>query len=211
LEILNSIKNRLKFLIEHVWISLILVGITGFFLRALIFPHEIPIILDGLFYFWFAYDTSTLGHLPTSYYIENDGWPIFLSFFFRIFHFDSFFDYITLQRSITILLSLATSVFVYLLCRKFFDEKYALIGVIIFVLEPRIIQNSVLGITEPLYLLLVTCSLVLFFSSNKKLIFLAFGFVSLATIVRAEALFLFIAFTILYFVRFRTDKKMILK
>ena len=87
-------------------------------------------------------------------------------------------DYVTFQRSVTILLSLVTIIPIYLLCRKFFEIKYALIGAAIFAFEPRIVQNSLLGITDPLYILLVTSSLGLFFSSNKKLIFTSFGFIA---------------------------------
>jgi len=211
LQILDSTESKLKFFTDHVWISLILFGIGGLFFRLFYFPYEIPIILDGLYYFWFAYDVSTVGHLPTDYYIENDGWPIFLAFLLNIFHFENFLDYITFQRSVTVFLSLVTIIPIYLLCRKFFDVKYALVGAAIFVFEPRIAQNSLIGITEPLYLLLVSCSLFLFFSTNKKLIFISFGFVALATLVRAEALFLFITFSILYFTRFRYERNMILK
>ena len=211
MQIIDYVENRLKIFTEHVWISLILLVIGGLFFRVYYFPIGVPITLDGLLYFWFAYDVSILDHLPTNYYVENDGWPIFLGFLLKIIHFENFIDYVTFQRSVTVLLSLVTIVPIYLLCRKFFEIKYALIGAAIFAFEPRIIQNSLLGITDPLYILLITFSLVLFFSSNKKLIFVSFGFIALATLVRAEGLFLFITFSILYLIRFRYEKKMILK
>lgn len=209
--IIDPLENKLKIFTEHVWISLILIGVLGLFFRLYNFPFGVPITLDGLFYFWFAYDVSILDHLPTSYYVENDGWPIFLGFLLKNFHFGNYIDYVTFQRSVTIFLSLITIVPIYLLCRKFFEIKYALIGAVIFAFEPRIVQNSLLGISEPLYNLLITASLALFFNSNKKLLFASFGFVALATIVRAEGLFLFIAFSILYLIRFRYEKTMMIK
>jgi hypothetical protein len=211
LQILDFTENKLKFFTEHVWISLFLVCIGGLVLRLFYFPYNLPIILDGLYYFWFAYDVSMIGHLPTEYYIENDGWPIFLGLLLKFFHFENFLDYVTFQRIITGILSIATALPIFLLCKKFFNQKYALIGAAIFVFEPRLIQNSLLGITEPLYLLLISISLVLFFSENKKFIFISFAIVALATIVRSEAVFLFIAFSILYVLKFRTNKQMIVK
>ncbi len=211
MQILDFTENKLKFFTEHVWISLFLVCIGGLVLRLFYFPYNLPIILDGLYYFWFAYDVSMIGHLPTEYYIENDGWPIFLGSLLKFFHFENFLDYMTFQRIITCILSIVTALPIFLLCKKFFNAKYALVGAAIFIFEPRLVQNSLTGITEPLYLLLISSSLVLFFSSNKKFIFISFGFVALATIVRSEALFLFIVFSILYIIKFRVDRKMIAK
>ena len=211
MQILNSMENKLQFFTRHAWISLIFLCISGIILRIFYFPFDLPITLDGLFYFWFAYDTSITGNLPTEYYIENDGWPIFLGFWLQIFHFDSFLEYVTFQRVVSSVLSVITVIPIFLLCKKFFNQKYALIGAAIFIFEPRLIQNSLVGITEPLYLLLISISLVLFFSENKKFIIISFAIVALATIVRSEGLFLFIAYSILYIVRFRTNKKMIIK
>lgn len=209
--IINSVENKLKIFTYNVWISLILLILVGLSIRLYYFPYGIPITLDGLFYFWFAYDLSVSGHLPTNYYLENDGWPIFFGVLLKIVHFENFIDYVEFQRTVTIFLSSITAIPIYLLCRKFFGIKYAIIGASIFVFEPRIIQNSLLGISDTLYILLIASSLALFFSSNKKLIFISFGVVAFATIVRAEGLFLFISFSILYFVRFRSEKKMIIK
>ncbi len=208
---IEIIEKKIKLFTDHVWITLIFLCIGGITLRIFYFPYDYPIILDGLSYFWFAYDISLVGHLPTEYYIENDGWPIFLGILLKNFHFENFLDYMTFQRVITCVLSVATAIPIFLLCKKFFNVKYALIGSAIFIFEPRLIQNSLSGITEPLYLLLISSSLVLFFNSNKKFIFISFAVVALATIVRSEALFLFVAYSILYVIKFRTNKKMIIK
>ena len=76
-------------------------------------------------------------------------------------------------------LSVLTIIPVYLLCKKFVKNEYALLGAGIFVLEPRIIQNSLLGITEPLYIILGSISL-LFFLSNK--IVYSSGTISIETV-----------------------------
>ena len=66
--------------------------------------------------------------------------------------------------------------------------------------------NSFLGLTEPLYLLLVTTSLVLFLQSNKKLVYFSFFVVALATLVRGEGITLFLVLSIIFFIRFRQER-----
>ena len=56
-------------------------------LRFYFFPYGLPLTLDSLVYFWYANDMSILGHMP-NYSASNNGWPVFLSVFFSIFHFD---------------------------------------------------------------------------------------------------------------------------
>ena len=64
--------------------KLIIIGLTGIFflgilIRILYFPYDIPIVLDGLTYFWYANDIAILNTFPVGYNFPNNGWPIFLS------------------------------------------------------------------------------------------------------------------------------------
>ena len=201
-------EKKLNFFSDNVVISLFIIGFIALLLRLYYFPFGVPITFDGLLYFWYANDINILGHLP-SYLVGNDGWPIFLSIFFSIFHFNNFMDYMVLQRIVTISISVVTIVPVYLLCKRFLDKSYALVGATIFAFEPRIIQNSLLGITEPLYIILVTTALFLFLSTNKKIIYTSFSIVALSTLVRTEGFFLFFALSIIFFVLYRKEKKIV--
>jgi hypothetical protein len=162
-------------------------------------------------YFFYATDLSILGHLTANTVGAHDGWPIFLSFFFSIFRFDNFLDYMTLQRGITVGLSLLTIIPVYYTCRKFIEKPYAIAGTAIFAFDPRVIQNSFLGITEPLYILLLSSAFALYFSSKDKLVYLSFVLVGLSSIVRAEGLFVFVPMIAMFYVRNRKENKIILK
>ena len=201
-------ERKLNFFSDHVVISLFIIGFIALLLRLYYFPFGFPITLDGLLYFWYANDISILGHLP-SYLVGNDGWPIFLSIFFSIFHFNNFMDYMVLQRVVTVSISVLTIVPVYLLCKRFLDKPYALVGATIFAFEPRIIQNSLLGITEPLYIILVSTALFLFLSNNKKIIYTSFSVVALGSLVRTEGFFLFFALSIIFFIRYKKEKRVI--
>ena len=191
-------------------IMLGLICLLGLSLRGYFFTPDIPLTLDALGYFWYANDLSLLGHLP-DYPSSNNGWPVFLSLFFSIFHFDNPLEYMVLQKSVSVTLSILTTIPVYLLSSRFFSKPYSVLGSLIFVIEPRIIQNSLLGITEPLSILLLTTALYFFLSKNDKLVYVSFGIIALGALVRSESLFVFFGFCVAYVVRYKLSKKSILK
>ena len=207
----NTKQETLIFSLKYVILSIGIIFAIGLFLRLYYFPYNIPLVLDALQYFSYAGDVVVLGHLPTSYTFANNGWPIFLSFFFYLSHFGNILDYMNLQRALTVLLSVLTIIPVYFLCKRFFSTPYAIIGAAIFAFEPRIIQNSELGITESLYIILITLAIFFFFSSKKKIVYISFALTALASLVRSEALFVFLPLLIMFFVKNRKEKTIILK
>ena len=107
--------------------------------------------------------------------------------FFSIFSIQRIFWIIwTLQRYITIIISVTTIIPVFILCRKFCGNELSLLGASLFVFQPRIIENSLLGVTEPLFILLELSCLVLFLQNDLKFKYLSFAFLALACLVRYE-------------------------
>jgi len=206
----SEINNKFKLFSKNSVIALTFIGISAFFLRIYFGNFEIPLVFDGFGYFLYASDISINSQLP-NYSIGNNGWPIFLSGFFSIFESDSVLNNMQIQKVLTVILSTLTIIPVYFLCRKFFNNRLSLIGATIFALEPRIILNSSLGITEPLYILLGTTVLTFFLSDNKKLIYGSFALAALLSMIRSEGIFLFFAISIMFFIRFRKEKTLILK
>lgn len=196
---------------ENSVVFLTIIGVTGLLIRIYYFPHDIPIVLDGLSYFWYATDMSLLGQFPTGYSWTNNGWPTFLSLFFSISNSSNFMDYMVIQRSLTMIISVLTIIPVYFLCVKFFDKKYALFGSALFAFEPRLIQNSLLGNTEPLFVLLTTMVLAFLISQNKKIVYVSFAITALATLVRYEGFLLIIPTSIIFLIRFRKERKIFFK
>ena len=187
-----------------------LIIILGLVLRFYYFPYDVPFSLDSLSYFSYAFEISQTGKFPIDFALINNGWPTFLSIFFSLFKFENFIDYMELERGVSIVISVITGIPVYYLCRNFFSRVYSLGGALLFILEPRVIFNSILGITEPLFVLLATLSLVLFFS-GKKMIYCSFGAIALLSLVRFEGLLFIIPISVMYFIKFRKDEKKILK
>jgi hypothetical protein len=204
---INQISKKVK---KKIFI-LGLIGVLAFLIRIYFGNFEVPVIFDAFGYFSLATDISVNSQLPTNYSIGNNGWPIFLGSLFSIFEFDTVLEYMQMQKILTVILSTFTIIPVYFLCRRFFSDKLSVVGAIIFAFEPRIILNSSLGITEPLYILLGTTGLVFFLTNNKKLIYSSFVISAFVSMIRTEGIFLFLAISIIFIIRFRKEKLVIPK
>ena len=187
------------------------IGIIGFFVRMYYFPFDIPIIHDSIDYFSYAVVVSQQGHFPLGWELSNNGWPTFLSIFYAISNDGGIWEFIYIQRMLTVVISVLTIIPVYLLCTRFVPTKYAIIGSTFFIMDPRIISNSFLGITETSYIFLGALALFLFLSKRFPIILISFFTLALCSTIRYEGFLLFIPFVIIFFIRFRKDKKIILK
>ena len=205
--IFSRIETNKKYTNIFFLIFLISVGLS---LRLVYFPYELPVTVDAFSSFRYAADIIALGHLPDSWMVPiNNGWAIFLSFWFSIIRLDEPLQYMQIQKFLSIIISTITVIPIYYICTKFVKQKYALIGSALFVLDPRIILNSFLGSTDPLYLLLGTSSLLFLIKNNRKFTLISFGLAAFCTIVRGEGIFFFFAIIVIYLIRNKITKKSI--
>jgi len=202
--LINLISNNVR-----LKISFLIIFLVGISIRFFYFPNDLPLIIDGFDNFTYATAINYYGYLPIEWTPINNGWPIFLSFWFSIINLENTLEYMQLQRIISIILSSLIMIPVYFLCEQFFDKKIALVGVALIAFDPRLILNSTLGITDPLFILLTTSSLILFLKYERKLMLISFILASCATIVRAEGLFLFFTLTILFFIKYKISKEIL--
>jgi len=184
---------------------LIIITITGFVIRINYLPDNIPLTLDALRYFLLGMDVSILGNLPIQYDKANIGWSLFLSVIFQIFRFENYLDYMTLQRVFSILFSTLTVIPVYFLAKKFFKPHLALIGASFFIFSPYIMENSLLGITDSLFIFLIAIFLSLFFSDKKTNIICSFVVLGISASIRYESLLLIIPTTIIFLNKYKSD------
>lgn len=207
----TGIIRKMGFFQKNTVVSLIVIGIVGLTLRLVNFPYGIPVTLDATSYFWYAIDTNILGHFPVDYKFPNTGWPMLLSVFFSMIHSNNFIDYMMVQRFITVAISLVTIIPVYFICKRFFNRSFALIGAALFAVEPHIIQNSMLGITDSLYVFLISVSFALLYSSDKRLMYSSFAVAALCALVRYEGMLFVGVMSVLFFIQFRKENKVVLK
>jgi hypothetical protein len=185
---------------KHVIFSLLVIGIVGIILRLNYLPLDIPFLSDAFLYFSYANDLNFLNQFPNGYNFVNNGWPTLIGLFFNLSPSTEIIQLMNIQRIVSIVISTLTIIPVYYLCKKFFPNYLALIGVCIFIFEPRIIINSLLGITDPLYIFLITSSLALIFNKNKNYVFLAFACIAFSILVRYEGIIWFGILTLIFFI-----------
>ena len=185
-EKIEEASNRKFEFIKNPFLILAIIGIVGLFLRIIYFPHNVPLSLDGLDYFVYATAIVQQGQFPNGILPTNNGWSTFLSVLFYFSHSTNMMDLMNLQRYATITISVLTVIPVYFLCRKFVSKPSALVGAALFCFEPRIIQNSLLGLTEPLYIFLGALAFVLFLGNKIKTMYIASVVVALFSLVKCH-------------------------
>ncbi len=210
LSFLEKFENKISFFSNNVFLSLLIIGIIGLSIRILFLHIEIPMNSDNFLYFRSAIDQITNYSSETDV-VFNNGWPSFLSLFFRVLPSNNFMDYMALQKFLTIGISVLTIIPIYFLSKQFVGKQFAVLSSAIFIFEPRIAQNSLFGITEPLYIMALTISLVLIFNKKYYLHFISFATLSFAILVRSEALFLLPIFFVIFFFHSGINKKSFVK
>ena len=193
------------------FLFLIILVVISISVRLFFLPFETPFKTDAIDYFSFALETSKTFEFPNGILKTNDGWSLFLSPIFSIVGNSDMMSLVNAQRITSIVISSLTIIPIFYLCKKFVLPKYALIGAGLFGFSHRLMENSILGLTESLFIFLITCVLFFSLSKNSKSYFMSFSLLALASIVRYEALVFLIPLVIIFFIRFRKIKKSYLK
>ncbi len=174
-------------------------------LKLIFYDSSIPVTMDALNAFSFATHIHTIGQLPGNYLEPKPLWPLFLSLFFSVFDFSQTQSYMQLQKILCILISCITIFPLYYLCKKFFSAKYSLVGILIFAVEPRLMENSLMGGTDQFFIFFLVLTLLTFFNKTK-IFYLSFVFAGIATITRPDGIFLFFSIATMLFFRLRGKK-----
>ena len=201
---ISDIKTR------HVILSLIVIITVGFIFRFYYLPHGLPVIADGLDYFAYSYQMAQNGNFPKDWALSNNGWSSFLSLFFSIINANTFIENILIQRILSISISVLTAIPLFFLCNRFFNKTFSLVGVALFIFEPRIMINSTLGLIEPLYILVFVLILFLFLNNNKSIYF-SFLLAGIFAILRWEGLLLIFGMIILFIIKNKFQQKNLLR
>ena len=188
---------------------------TIFFCLAIIVVISIPLKL-------YTVDFSIPAHTDDFHYMvhaiqygegdfflsqkKNPGWSLFLTPFMSIINSNDFLDYSNLARILGLTISTITIFPMYVLARKFFNEKYAIITAGLFAFEPHLNYNSGTALSEPLLILVLITSMIFILQSKAKYHYLAFIFAGLCWWVRLEVIYPAIAIILIYFVIHRSKR-----
>ena len=139
------------------------------------------------------------------------GWSIFISPFFHMTDSNNFLEYVSIARGLGLAISIITIIPMYVLSRKFFDAKYSLCAVGLFAFEPHLNHVSVLGYTEPLYILATILSLYFILNKNSNYSYLSFLTIGLLWWVKWNGIVMLLIASIIFFTNFKKTPKLFLK
>ena len=211
-------KLRMKLMIEKIdakieqtfsnpLISLSIIFLVGFLLRLYFTPFDLPSRSQDAFYF-------IITALSFQESFENIGgryfmWSGLLTIIFAPFHFVNYDGYFTILRVVSITLSSFSGLVLYLIAKQMMSKKFALLSMGFFVIEPNIIENSIFGLSEPLFILLGLASFYFAIQKNPKFIVFSFVFAGLAFDTRPNGIILLIVALFSIYLRIRPRKEFI--
>ncbi len=136
------------------------------------------------------------------------GWSLFASPFFLLLNSNNFMDYVNTMRILSIGLLTITIPIMYVLARKFFSDKFALVAVCLFAFEPHLNQIAGQGLSEALYIPALLLSF--YFILDKKTSYLSFLFAGFVWWIRWPGLVMFFVMSLIFFVNNKKTPKLLM-
>ena len=165
---------------------------------------SLPVYSDNLLFTLHAIAHTNGDFSQTSY--VGIGWSLFVSPFFSLIDSDNFIDYSNAIRAISLALATCAIPVMYLVCRKFFDHKYSLVGASLFAFEPHLNYNAGAAFTEPLFIITILSSFYFVLSKNTKYIIPSLILAGGVFWIRPNGFIIFLIITIIYFITLRGQK-----
>ena len=194
-------KNIILFLIIIGTISL---GLKLYTVDFTVLPNE-----DAFEYVLiaFAHNNGDFTEHPR----KTFGWTIFISPFFQLIDSNNFLDYVNITRGLGLAISIVTIVPMYILSRKFFDDKYSLCATGLFAFEPHLNYLAWQGLTEQLYILAIILSMYFILNRNSNYSYLSFLTIGLLWWVRWQGAIMLLIVSIIFFKIFKKTPKLFVK
>src|SRR3989344_538622 len=191
---------------SHIIFGLIIICSISLVFKLYTVDFSIPVYSDNLDYTLYAI-AHTNGDFSQSSH-RGIGWSLFVFPFFKLIDSDDFLVYSSMVRILSLSVATASIVIVYLLSRKFFNEKYSLVATSLFAFEPHLNHNAGFGLSEQLYHLAIIGSFYFVLNKNSKYIIPSLILAGAAWWIRINGLSIFIIITIIYFLTLRKSPKL---
>ena len=113
-----------------------------------------------------------------------------------------------IARILSIAVSTITILPMYILARRFFDEKYSLVASCLFAFEPHLINNSTLGLSEPLFILAIILTTVFILQKNHGWYFyMSFLLAGMTWWIRVNGFITLVILSIIFFIVYKSNSK----
>ena len=139
------------------------------------------------------------------------GWSIAISPFFKFIDSNNFLDYVGVVKVLSLSISLISIYPMYLLARRFFNEKYSVVAAFLFAIEPHLNYNAGLGLSEPLFILISILAVYFVLSKNTKFVYLSFFLTGLLWWIRFNGIVMFPIILLIFFLNFKRSRSLLLK
>ena len=183
---------------KKIVIILLLILVISLSLKLYTVDFSIPSHLDDM-----TFILRALQYSEGDFFIHaksHPGWYLFLSPFMLIIDSNDFLDYSNLIRISSLTISTISIFPMYILARKFFDEKYSIAATSLFAFEPHLNFISGTGFGEPLLILVLITSMIFILNDKVKYHSIGFIFAGFCWWIKLEALYPMIAIIIIFFV-----------
>lgn len=135
------------------------------------------------------------------------GWSIVISPFLGIIDSDRFLDYVNIVRLLSLSISIISIFPMYLLARRFFDEKYSLVAAFLYAVEPHLNHNAGLGLAEPLFILVMILSAYFIMSKDTRSLYLSFFLAGILWWIRFNGIVMLPILSIILFLNFKHSSR----
>lgn len=202
--VIEKIDNKIEMIFSNPLVPLAIIFLSGFLLRLYFTPFDLPSRSQDAFYFiLYALSFQDAGNIGGRHFM----WSGLLALVFSPFHFAAYEGYFTIIRLVSILISSLSGLVLYLIAKQIMSKKFALLSMAFFVIEPNIIENSIFGMSEPLFILLGLASVYFVIQKNPKFLLLSFVFAGLAFDTRPNGIVLVVIALLAIYLRFKSKKQ----
>lgn len=201
---IEKIDSKIAKIFSNPLVPLAIIFLSGFLLRLYFTPFDLPSRSQDAFYFiLYALSFQDTGNIGGRYFM----WSGLLALVFSPFHFADYEGYFTIIRLVSISISSLSSLVLYLIAKQIMSKKFALLSMAFFVIEPNIIENSIFGMSESLFILLGLTSFYFAIQKNTKFLLLSFVFAGLAFDTRPNGIVLVVIALLAAYFRFESKKQ----
>ncbi len=200
----TTIKPQIS--IKYVFITLASIISISLILKLYTTDFSIPVFSDNL-----SYALSAIAHTNGDFSQSSHrgiGWSIFVAIFYSFINSENFLVYSNTIKIISLAVASSTVFLVYLLGRKFFDQRYSLVAAGLFAFIPHLNYNSGFGLTEPLYHLTLITAFYFAINKNTKFIIPSLLLVGILWWIKLNEIFPLIILIIIYFVTKRNSSNL---
>ena len=197
----NNISLLSSFSSKNIVVCLTIIGVISLIFKLYLADFSTPVFSDALEYTQHSIAQSQGQFLQHPQ--RHSGWPLFQTVFMNLINSNNFLDYSNISKILSISISSLTIIPVYFLSKKFFNPGLSLLAVGFFAFEPRLIQNSTLGFSEPLFILVMVSSIYFITKNETKFIVLSFILAAILWWIRPNGFILFFIISIIYFAKVR--------